>query len=36
MKRLKDQYKGQVLYAALWMMGILSLIIASGAPNRLD
>ncbi len=30
MKRLK----GEIIYAAFWMTGILSLIIASGAPNK--
>jgi hypothetical protein len=27
--------KGQLLYAALWMTGILAIVIASGAPNKL-
>jgi len=27
--------KGQLLYAALWMTGILALVIASGAPNKI-
>ena len=31
MKKLK----GQLLYAALWMTGILALVIASGAPNKI-
>jgi hypothetical protein len=30
MKRLK----GQVVYAALWLTGILSFVLASGAPNK--
>lgn len=30
MKRLK----GQVIYAALWLTGIMALVLASGAPNR--
>jgi hypothetical protein len=31
MKKLK----GRVLYSALWLSGILALVLASGAPNRL-
>lgn len=31
MKKLK----GRVLYAALWLSGILALVLASGAPHRL-
>jgi hypothetical protein len=27
--------KGQLLYAALWLTGILAIVIASGAPNKL-
>jgi len=30
-KKLKEQ----LLYAALWMTGILALVIASGAPNKI-
>jgi len=30
MKRLK----GNVIYAAIWLSGILALVIASGAPNK--
>lgn len=30
MKRLK----GQIIYSALWLSGILALVLASGAPNR--
>jgi hypothetical protein len=30
MKRLK----GQIVYAALWLTGILALVLASGAPTR--
>jgi hypothetical protein len=31
MKKLK----GQLLYAALWLTGILALVVASGAPNKI-
>jgi hypothetical protein len=31
MKKLK----GNLLYAALWLSGILALVIASGAPNKI-
>ena len=31
MKKLQ----GRALYAALWLTGILSLVLASGAPNKL-
>lgn len=27
--------KGRALYAALWLSGILALVLASGAPNRM-
>lgn len=27
--------KGRTLYAVLWLTGILSLVLVSGAPNRL-
>jgi hypothetical protein len=27
--------KGRTLYAALWLSGILALVLASGAPNRM-
>jgi hypothetical protein len=31
MKRIK----GNILYAGFWMIGIVSLVIASGAPNNI-
>lgn len=31
MKKLK----GRVLYTALWLSGILAIVLASGAPNKL-
>ena len=30
MKRIK----GQIIYTALWLTGILSFVLASGAPNK--
>jgi hypothetical protein len=30
MKRLK----GQIVYSALWLTGIISLVVASGAPHK--
>jgi hypothetical protein len=32
MKKLQ----GRLLYAALWLSGILALVLASGAPNKLS
>ena len=32
MKRIK--IKGQIVYTALWLSGIISFVLASGAPNK--
>lgn len=29
------KFKGNLFYAALWLTGILALVIASGAPNKI-
>jgi hypothetical protein len=31
---LVKRIKGQIVYAAIWLTGIVSLVLASGAPNK--